>query len=97
MLNEITAWDSEIIQRKSQSYDDVINFPNKLSAEYLFLRGQIDDQIPIVTQPVLERLQELDAQWMQLKKQAADLKSRILEYNRTLAGTGLGPIIPANE
>ena len=97
IINEITAWDGEIIQRKSQSYDDVINFPNKLSAEYLFLRGQIDDQIPIVTQPVLERLQELDAQWKQLKKQAADLKSRILEYNRTLAGTGLGPIIPANE
>ncbi|PHN02092.1 WD40/YVTN/BNR-like repeat-containing protein [Flavilitoribacter nigricans] len=94
LVDKITTWDGEIIQRKSRSYDDVINFPNKLSAEYLFLRGQIDDQIPIVTRPVLERLQVLDDRWAALKSEALQLKdTEVKAYNQALLDAGLGPII----
>jgi hypothetical protein len=93
IIEEITAWDGEIIQRKSRSYDDVINFPNKLSAEYLFLRGQIDDQIPIVTRPVIERLKVLDAQWEKLRSEAQRLEERVKTYSETLSFAGVGPII----
>lgn len=93
IIKKITTWDGEIIQRKSQSYDDVINFPNKLSAEYLFLRGQIDDQIPIVTEAVLERLEVLDAKWERLRSEAQALEAQIKAYNASLSDLGLGPII----
>jgi len=31
------TWDEEMVQRKSKAYDDVENFPNKFTANYLFL------------------------------------------------------------
>lgn len=98
IIEKITDWDSEIIQRKSQSYDDVINFPNKLSAEYLFLRGQIDDQIPIVTEAVRERLATLDAQWASLKAEADKLiKEELKPFDRALLDLGFGPIVMIQE
>lgn len=98
MIDRITDWDAEIIQRKSQSYDDVINFPNKLSAEYLFVRGQIDDQIPIVPKPVIERLKVLDSKWEKLKTAAETLlEKEAKSFNQALLDAGLGPIILLEE
>ena len=39
LIQHITEWDAVLIQRKSQAYDDVINFPNGLTADYFFLKG----------------------------------------------------------
>ena len=98
IMDRITDWDAEIIQRKSKSYDDVINFPNKLSAEYLFVRGQIDDQIPIVPKPVIERLKVLDSKWEKLKTAAETLlEKEAKSFNQALLDAGLGPIILLEE
>jgi len=37
LVKDIEAWDNDMIQRKSKAYDDVENFPNKFTAEYLFI------------------------------------------------------------
>lgn len=94
LVKKIIVWDGEIIQRKSQSYDDVINFPNKLSAEYLFVRGQLNSEIPVVTESVLERLDVLDAQWAMLKAQAEDLvENEVKPFNQELLEAGIGAIV----
>ncbi|MEL7219920.1 MAG: glycosyl hydrolase [Bacteroidota bacterium] len=69
LLDKIEVWDNQLVQRKSQSYDDVINFPNGLTAEYFFLKGQADSNIPNVTAPMRERLRELNEQWLPLQTQ----------------------------
>src|SRR5678816_3150300 len=67
LLKKMKAWDEDMVQRKSKAYDDVENFPNKFTANYLFLINQTESDIPRVNQPSFDRLKELNTQWAALK------------------------------
>ncbi len=93
LLAEMKAWDETMVQRKSKAYDDVENFPNKFTAEYLFLINQTNSSIPRVNQPNIERKAELDAQWSGLKAKGNQLiQTAIPAYNKTLWEAGIGAI-----
>ena len=40
LVKKMAAWDEDMVQRKSKAYDDVENFPNKFTANYLFMINQ---------------------------------------------------------
>ena len=67
VAKRIKVWEEKVIQPKSQSNDDVINFENKLSAGYLFLKGELDVNMPYVTTGQTARLGELNTAWQPLK------------------------------
>ncbi|WP_080241289.1 WD40/YVTN/BNR-like repeat-containing protein [Spirosoma rigui] len=67
IAKKIKQWEEKVIQPKSQSNDDVINFENKLSADYIFLKGEMDVNTPYVTAGQQERVSELNAIWQPLK------------------------------
>ena len=93
LAEEMDAWDKEMVQRKSKAYDDVENFPNKFTAEYLFLINATDSSIPRVNQSSVDRRKELDAQWSGLKQRGeAFTKSKIPEFNKKLWAAGIGAI-----
>ncbi|MEX0274357.1 MAG: glycosyl hydrolase [Flavobacteriaceae bacterium] len=93
LVNKLKAWDEEMVQRKSQAYDDVENFPNKFTAEYLFLINQTDSPIPRVNQSSKDRRKILDAQWGPLKKQAEVLIGNdIPNFNKKLWDSGIGAL-----
>ena len=93
LLEKMTAWDEDMIQRKSEAYDDVENFPNKFTAEYLFLINQTNSSIPRVNKSNLERKKELDQQWTSLKSRADDLmKNEIPSFNTKLWNAGIGAL-----
>ncbi|MGY8914275.1 MAG: WD40/YVTN/BNR-like repeat-containing protein, partial [Flavobacteriales bacterium] len=93
LIAELKTWDEEMVQRKSQAYDDVENFPNKFTAEYLFLINQTSSDIPRVNQSSLDRKKELDTQWKMLNQRAVQLiETDIPEYNRELWNAGIGAI-----
>ena len=93
LLEELDAWDKDMIQRKSQAYDDVENFPNKFTAEYLFLIDATNSTIPRVNQPSKDRKKELDAQWLTLKARSTTLmKTSIPDFNKKLWNVGVGAI-----
>ncbi len=93
LLREMTAWDDDMVQRKSKAYDDVENFPNKFTANYMFLIGQTNSAIPRVNQPNRQRRQELDAQWIKLKARGeAFIGQKIPAYNKDLWDAGIGAI-----
>ena len=90
---KLKAWDEEMVQRKSKAYDDVENFPNKFTAEYIFLINQTESDIPRVTQPSKDRRAELEAQWKKLKAQADELeKTDIPAFNQKLWEKKIGAI-----
>jgi len=66
---KIDEWEEKLIQTKSESNDDVINFVNKLSANYIFLRGELDTNTPHVTSGHLNRFKELRDEWYIYKAQ----------------------------
>ena len=77
----IHTWEVALIQSKSESNDDVINFVNKLSANYIFLRGELDTNTPHVTAGQLLRYQELHKEWNTYKTQYDAILKRIKALN----------------
>ena len=93
LLKKIKAWDEDMVQRKSKAYDDVENFPNKFTANYLFMLNATESDIPRVNQPSLDRMKELNAQWATLKARADEILNRdIPALNKKLWDAGLGAI-----
>jgi photosystem II stability/assembly factor-like uncharacterized protein len=93
LVQQMKAWDEEMVQRKSKAYDDVENFPNKFTANYMFLINQTESDIPKVNQPSLDLLNQLTAEWMGLKKRADEiLEKQIPAFNTLLWQAGIGAI-----
>jgi photosystem II stability/assembly factor-like uncharacterized protein len=93
LLKDLEAWDEQMVQRRSQAYDDVENFENKFTAEYLFLMNQTDSSLPRVNQSSIDRKAELEEQWQQLRSTGnVLLNSKLPEYNKKLWEAGYGAI-----
>ncbi|MET0646481.1 MAG: hypothetical protein ABW208_07645, partial [Pyrinomonadaceae bacterium] len=93
LLKKLKAWDEDMVQRKSKAYDDVENFPNKFTANYMFLINQTESDLPRVNQPSLDRLKQLNQEWSALKARAEEMADRdIPAFNKRLWEAGLGAI-----
>lgn len=93
LVKKLKSWDEDMVQRKSKAYDDVENFPNKFTAEYLMLINQTESDIPRVTQGSQDRRAELDSKWQELKKQAQVLlKTDLPNFNKLLWSNKIGAI-----
>lgn len=63
LIKRITIWEENLIQPKQKTFQDVINFNNKLNSQLLHLKGFVDVDEPKVTQGSKERLQDLLKDW----------------------------------
>ena len=93
LAQRLRAWDEDMVQRKSKAYDDVENFPNKFTAEYLFLINHVESDIPRPNQASYDRQRELNAEWAQLEARArALLDQDIPAFNERAWQAGLGAV-----
>jgi len=93
LIKKMKNWDEEMIQRKSQAYDDVENFPNKFTAHYMYLINQTESDIPRLTKGSKERREELEIQWAKLKSTGEEiLNNEIPNLNKLLWENGVGAI-----
>src|SRR6266850_3128405 len=93
LLKKMKTWDEDVVQRKSKAYDDVENFPNKFTANYLFLINQTESDIPRVNQPSLDRLKQLNMEWTGLKARGNEIIEKdIPALNKRLWESGFGAI-----
>lgn len=76
LLKKISEWEEKLIQPKSQSYDDVINFVNKLSANIIFVHGEVNSNIPYVTAGQKARYEELHLEWLVYQKEMEQLMNK---------------------
>jgi photosystem II stability/assembly factor-like uncharacterized protein len=90
---KLKAWDEDMIQRRAKAYDDVENFPQKFTADYVFLINQSESDLPRVTQSARALRAELDRQWAALKSRSDALTSQdIPAFNRKLWEAGIGAV-----
>lgn len=93
LVKRMKAWDEEMIQRKSKAYDDVENFPNKFTANYLFALNHGESAIPRVNQPTRDRIAELNVEWSKLKQEGeAILNTAVPALNKKLWEAGIGAL-----
>lgn len=74
ILDKINVWETSLIQPKQKTFQDVINFPNKLNAEIMNLISRINGNDPRLTKGAKDRRDELVGEWSTLK---ADMNSII--------------------
>ena len=93
LVQKMKQWDEDMVQRKSKAYDDVENFPNKFTANYLFMLNHTESDIPKVTKPTKDRLAELTAEWTKLKSRADEILDKdIPAINKQLWSAGVGAV-----
>lgn len=83
IVKTIKEWEEQLIQPKAQTNDDVINFVNKLSANIVFVKGEIESaNTPYVTKGQQKRYEELHAEWKKYEAQKqALLAGEIAAFN----------------
>lgn len=93
LVGKMKSWDEDMVQRKSKAYDDVDNFPNKFTANYLFLINETDSEIPRVNQPSRDRLAELTKEWNALEARAKTIiEADVPAYTKKLWDAGIGAV-----
>lgn len=93
LLARLDAWDTDMVSRLSRAYDDVENFPQKFSANWMFLLNATESDLPRVNQPSRDRRAELGAQWVELEGRAnALLNTDIPALDRRFFDLGVGAI-----
>ncbi len=93
LVKKMKAWDEDMVQRKSKAYDDVENFPNKFTANYMFLINQTESDIPRINQPSLDLLKQLNGEWSTLRARGNEiLNVNIPAMNKLLWDAGKGAI-----
>lgn len=69
LLKRINSWEENLIQAKQKTFQDVINFNNKLNAQLIQLMNYIDQANPKVTQGAKERYRDLMKDWQVYKNE----------------------------
>ncbi len=93
LIKKMKAWDEDMVQRKSKAYDDVVNYANKFTAEYLFLINSVESEIPKVNKPSKDRRDELEEQWKELDARAAEImETDVPAFNKQLNESGIGVV-----
>lgn len=82
MSKRITTWEDNLIQSKQKTFQDVINFNNKLNAQLINLSGYISSADPKVTQGAKDRLQDLLKDWKVYQDERdAIIRTEMKAYN----------------
>lgn len=93
LVKKMKAWDDDMVQRKAKAYDDVDNYENKFTANYLFLLNHSESDLPKVTQPNRDRYNELTKEWNKLNARATDIIEKdIPAYTKQLWDAGIGAV-----
>ncbi len=91
LIKEIQAWDEDMVQRKSTAYDDVENFPNKFTANFLFMMNHGESSIPKINEGTKARYVELMEQWKPLKAEGERLiQTAVPAFNKLATEKGVG-------
>lgn len=94
LVKKIEKWENNLIQPKQKTFQDVINFQNQLNAEFMQLKGFIDNADPRITSGAKERFSDLNKQWkgfVDQRKQLIDVE--LAAFNRLYEELDLPAVI----
>lgn len=98
LVKRISTWEENLIQPNQKTFQDVINFENKLNAQLLNLRGYIDVAEPKVTAGAKVRLQDLLGIWRSYKAEHdAIINTEMASYNNLFRSLEIPALIVSEE
>lgn len=82
LTKRINSWEENLIQAKQKTFQDVINFNNKLNAQLIRLKSYIDQPDPKVTQGAKELYKDLMTDWkVYVDERDAIINTEMKAYN----------------
>lgn len=94
LTKRINSWEENLIQAKQKTFQDVINFNNKLNAQMVRLLGYINQADPKVTQGARELFKDLMDDWQVYKDERdAIINTEMSEYNSMYKALDLPALI----
>ena len=70
---KLKSWEVNLIQPNQKTFQDVINFHNKLNAEWMYLKEYVDSEDPKITQGAEIRHNDLNNKWQEYKIQLQEI------------------------
>jgi len=96
LVEKLDAWEKNIVETRITNFQDVINWPSKLNAEFFNLRGLAEGHDPRITDGMKKRLADLEGEWARYRKQyESDVRTAINNYNEKYKQAGV-PAITIN-
>ena len=86
---KISEWEKLLLQPKQKTFQDVINFPNKLNAELMDLLGRMDGMIPVITDGMKSRFSDLQVEYEDAKTQRDEIITDFDRFNELFSNSGL--------
>ena len=94
LIESIDQVDDQMVQRRTASFQDVINFPNRLDSDFGSAMGSAGGFSPIVNDGAREVLAELEGRWAVLKSEADELLGTgVGAFEQVLADQGVGRVM----
>ncbi|MBT8288445.1 MAG: glycosyl hydrolase, partial [Bacteroidia bacterium] len=94
LIKRIDEWERNLIQPDQKTFQDVINFNNKLNAQLMHLKGFVDAPEPKVTEGAKQRLNDLMNQWQGFRQERdAIVNTEMKAYNTLYKQLDLPAII----
>src|SRR5205823_5188422 len=94
LVRKVDGVEERLINPKSKTFQDVINFRNGLNDQYLSLADAVDGTDAPVTQGMRTRLADLEAMWAQLRPEVEGILGAELErFNALVRERGVPAIV----
>jgi len=81
LSDELAVWEKLVLQPDQKTFQDVINFPNKLSAECMDLMDRMGGMIPTITDGMKTRLNDLNLEYQAVKSAQEKITEGFKSYN----------------
>ena len=93
LINQIDSWEDKLIQPEQKTFQDVINFPNKLNAEITSLMSRMSGANPIISSGMLSRLEDLSASYNEVMAEKDKIVSEdFVQFNDLLRSSNVNLI-----
>ncbi|MGQ0540112.1 MAG: VPS10 domain-containing protein [Gemmatimonadaceae bacterium] len=86
--------DARLVQAKIKTFQDVINFRNGLSDQYLYLQDAIDGSEPPLTRGMTERFGEIEAEYAPYAELVRRVLADVDRFNALLKAKGIDGVVP---
>ncbi|MFZ9660288.1 MAG: WD40/YVTN/BNR-like repeat-containing protein [Chitinophagaceae bacterium] len=93
LVSQLKQWEDDVVQNKAKSNDDIINYVNRITADYIFLKGEMDSNIPFITKGQKDQFDVLHQQWLILKGRKDAIQKNIQELNEEISKAQVGRVI----
>ena len=97
LIKEIDGLEDQMVQPKQKTFQDVINFPNKLEVNLLHIYGTIDGIEPPMTDGQKNRVQDLQGEFRQLMNDVETLTSNVSDFNALIRAKAIPFIAPKKK